>query len=301
MGLSGWFYAVCLLSRVCKETAIDLFVCLLFPEWILCNLHPVLHQLPQVSSTVFHQATLLHSTQEPWKGFIHASAINVVTSLNAIFRLVVLQLCGGPHRLHEEQDPGQVLPGPPGLPEALAPSGLLPAQARPANPQIPPAAGGTAVPAWNLCSPPQTSTSLTSAALLFISLLPYIGPFVCQRHASKGPWSHAFPCLLPRQEIARHYDPEEIGYEVIQEAIDTMTGVAWYINDMKRKHEHAVRLQVREREREREMCYYTGSRSVRLNIFTSLYFVESAGRDTKTIKNIQQYLTTICVIIYYTT
>ncbi|KAK5857238.1 hypothetical protein PBY51_010496 [Eleginops maclovinus] len=45
------------------------------------------------------------------------------------------------------------------------------------------------------------------------------------------------------QEIARHFDPVEEGYEVIQEAIDTMTGVAWYINDMKRKHEHAVRVQ----------------------------------------------------------
>ncbi|XP_021165489.2 pleckstrin homology domain-containing family G member 3 isoform X1 [Fundulus heteroclitus] len=45
------------------------------------------------------------------------------------------------------------------------------------------------------------------------------------------------------QEIAKHYDPDEEGYEVIQEAIDTMTGVAWYINDMKRKHEHAVRVQ----------------------------------------------------------
>ncbi|XP_067099836.1 pleckstrin homology domain-containing family G member 3 isoform X2 [Osmerus mordax] len=45
------------------------------------------------------------------------------------------------------------------------------------------------------------------------------------------------------QEIAKHYDPEEDGCEVVQEAIDTMTGVAWYINDMKRKHEHAVRLQ----------------------------------------------------------
>ncbi|XP_038865348.1 pleckstrin homology domain-containing family G member 3-like isoform X1 [Salvelinus namaycush] len=45
------------------------------------------------------------------------------------------------------------------------------------------------------------------------------------------------------QEIAKHFDPEEEGYEVVQEAIDTMTGVAWYINDMKRKHEHAVRLQ----------------------------------------------------------
>ncbi|AWP20117.1 putative pleckstrin -likey domain-containing family G member 1 [Scophthalmus maximus] len=32
-------------------------------------------------------------------------------------------------------------------------------------------------------------------------------------------------------------------YEVVQEAIDTMQRVAWHINDMKRKHEHAVRLQ----------------------------------------------------------
>uniref|UniRef100_A0A3Q3E7B7 Si:ch73-212j7.3 n=1 Tax=Hippocampus comes TaxID=109280 RepID=A0A3Q3E7B7_HIPCM len=46
------------------------------------------------------------------------------------------------------------------------------------------------------------------------------------------------------QEIAKHFGPDEAGYEVVQEAIDTMTGVAWYINDMKRKHEHAVRVQV---------------------------------------------------------
>ncbi|XP_039523063.1 pleckstrin homology domain-containing family G member 3 isoform X4 [Pimephales promelas] len=45
------------------------------------------------------------------------------------------------------------------------------------------------------------------------------------------------------QEIAKHFDPEEEGYEVVEEAIYTMTGVAWYINDMKRKHEHAVRIQ----------------------------------------------------------
>uniref|UniRef100_W5KPF6 Si:ch73-212j7.3 n=1 Tax=Astyanax mexicanus TaxID=7994 RepID=W5KPF6_ASTMX len=45
------------------------------------------------------------------------------------------------------------------------------------------------------------------------------------------------------QEIAKHFDPEGEGYEVVEEAIYTMTGVAWYINDMKRKHEHAVRLQ----------------------------------------------------------
>lgn len=45
------------------------------------------------------------------------------------------------------------------------------------------------------------------------------------------------------QEIAKHFGPDEDGYEVVQEALDTMTGVAWYINDMKRKHEHAVRVQ----------------------------------------------------------
>lgn len=46
------------------------------------------------------------------------------------------------------------------------------------------------------------------------------------------------------QDIAKHFDPDEDGYDVVIEAIDTMTGVAWYINDMKRKHEHAVRVQV---------------------------------------------------------
>ncbi|XP_038640144.1 pleckstrin homology domain-containing family G member 3-like isoform X9 [Scyliorhinus canicula] len=45
------------------------------------------------------------------------------------------------------------------------------------------------------------------------------------------------------QEIAKHFDTNQEGYVVIEEAIDTMTGVAWYINDMKRKHEHAIRLQ----------------------------------------------------------
>ncbi|XP_029807766.1 pleckstrin homology domain-containing family G member 3 isoform X3 [Suricata suricatta] len=45
------------------------------------------------------------------------------------------------------------------------------------------------------------------------------------------------------QEIAKHFDEEEDGFEVVEDAIDTMTCVAWYINDMKRRHEHAVRLQ----------------------------------------------------------
>ncbi|XP_056666879.1 pleckstrin homology domain-containing family G member 3 isoform X11 [Monodelphis domestica] len=45
------------------------------------------------------------------------------------------------------------------------------------------------------------------------------------------------------QEIAKHFDEEQDGFEMVEDAIYTMTCVAWYINDMKRKHEHAVRLQ----------------------------------------------------------
>ncbi|XP_069799747.1 pleckstrin homology domain-containing family G member 2 [Dendropsophus ebraccatus] len=45
------------------------------------------------------------------------------------------------------------------------------------------------------------------------------------------------------QELAKHFDKNVPGYEVMEEAIITMTAVAWYINDMKRKQEHAVRLQ----------------------------------------------------------
>ncbi|XP_078517448.1 pleckstrin homology domain-containing family G member 2 [Lissotriton helveticus] len=45
------------------------------------------------------------------------------------------------------------------------------------------------------------------------------------------------------QELAKHFDKSAQGYETVEEAIITMTAVAWYINDMKRKQEHAVRLQ----------------------------------------------------------
>ncbi|KAM9355666.1 pleckstrin homology domain-containing family G member 1 isoform 1-T2 [Pholidichthys leucotaenia] len=44
-------------------------------------------------------------------------------------------------------------------------------------------------------------------------------------------------------EIANHMEKDTETYEVVQEAIETMQRVAWHINDMKRKHEHAVRLQ----------------------------------------------------------
>lgn len=55
------------------------------------------------------------------------------------------------------------------------------------------------------------------------------------------PGSVCGPCV---QEIANHMEKDTETYEVVQEAIDTMQRVAWHINDMKRKHEHAVRLQV---------------------------------------------------------
>ncbi|XP_054455178.1 serine/arginine repetitive matrix protein 2 [Anoplopoma fimbria] len=48
------------------------------------------------------------------------------------------------------------------------------------------------------------------------------------------------------QELSKHFDKSEPGYEVIEDALITMTAVAWYINDMKRKQEQAVRLQVIE-------------------------------------------------------
>ncbi|KAI1897674.1 hypothetical protein AGOR_G00085700 [Albula goreensis] len=44
-------------------------------------------------------------------------------------------------------------------------------------------------------------------------------------------------------EIANHLEQGTETYDVVLEAIDTMQRVAWQINDMKRKHEHAVRLQ----------------------------------------------------------
>lgn len=44
-------------------------------------------------------------------------------------------------------------------------------------------------------------------------------------------------------EIANHLEKDSEALEVVQEAIETMQRVAWHINDMKRKHEHAVRLQ----------------------------------------------------------
>ena len=61
-------------------------------------------------------------------------------------------------------------------------------------------------------------------------------------------WHRSFPCpdaTWCAQEIAKHFEHKAgDDYELVLEAIDTMTCVAWYINDMKRKHEHAIRQQV---------------------------------------------------------
>lgn len=45
------------------------------------------------------------------------------------------------------------------------------------------------------------------------------------------------------QNIVKNYDKAEEGYEVLVHALDQMTGRAQHINEMKRKHEHAVRVQ----------------------------------------------------------
>ncbi|XP_061407532.1 pleckstrin homology domain-containing family G member 3-like [Lethenteron reissneri] len=45
------------------------------------------------------------------------------------------------------------------------------------------------------------------------------------------------------QEIEKRLDKSTDGYEVVQDALSAMHGVAWHINEMKRKHEHAIRIQ----------------------------------------------------------
>ncbi|KAL8219947.1 UNVERIFIED_CONTAM: hypothetical protein K2H54_036573 [Gekko kuhli] len=56
------------------------------------------------------------------------------------------------------------------------------------------------------------------------------------------------------QELAKHYEKSSPGYEAVEEASITMTAVAWYINDMKRKQEHATRL----KEIQRLLVGWTG-------------------------------------------
>ncbi|XP_036024400.1 pleckstrin homology domain-containing family G member 2 [Onychomys torridus] len=58
------------------------------------------------------------------------------------------------------------------------------------------------------------------------------------------------------QELGKHWaeGPDTGGREVVEEAIVSMTAVAWYINDMKRKQEHAARLQ----EVQRRLGGWTG-------------------------------------------
>ncbi|XP_021095309.1 pleckstrin homology domain-containing family G member 2 isoform X2 [Heterocephalus glaber] len=58
------------------------------------------------------------------------------------------------------------------------------------------------------------------------------------------------------QELGKHWaeGPGAGGREMVEEAIVSMTAVAWYINDMKRKQEHAARLQ----EVQRQLGGWTG-------------------------------------------
>uniref|UniRef100_A0A5F8AU31 Pleckstrin homology and RhoGEF domain containing G1 n=1 Tax=Macaca mulatta TaxID=9544 RepID=A0A5F8AU31_MACMU len=59
-------------------------------------------------------------------------------------------------------------------------------------------------------------------------------------------------------EIENHLDKDTEGYDVVLDAIDTMQRVAWHINDMKRKHEHAVRLQAKQAILEMDAIYHPG-------------------------------------------
>ncbi|XP_019807127.1 pleckstrin homology domain-containing family G member 1 isoform X6 [Tursiops truncatus] len=59
-------------------------------------------------------------------------------------------------------------------------------------------------------------------------------------------------------EIENHLDKDTEGYDVVLDAIDTMQRVAWHINDMKRKHEHAVRLQAKQAILEMDAVHYPG-------------------------------------------
>ncbi|XP_077522601.1 uncharacterized protein LOC144133393 [Amblyomma americanum] len=45
------------------------------------------------------------------------------------------------------------------------------------------------------------------------------------------------------QNIVKHVDKDSPGYPDVKNALSVMTGIAYHINDMKRRHEHAVRVQ----------------------------------------------------------
>ena len=45
------------------------------------------------------------------------------------------------------------------------------------------------------------------------------------------------------QNILNNYDKARSGYEAVSAALGSMTRMAQHINEMKRKHEHAVRIQ----------------------------------------------------------
>jgi len=45
------------------------------------------------------------------------------------------------------------------------------------------------------------------------------------------------------QNLLKNYNKKDPGYEILSQALEHMTGMAQHINEMKRKHEHAVRVQ----------------------------------------------------------
>lgn len=62
------------------------------------------------------------------------------------------------------------------------------------------------------------------------------------------------------QNILKFFDKDKTGYETLNKAFKHMTEMAHHINEMKRKHEHAVRIQ----EIQSQLEEYGGEDLIRL-------------------------------------
>lgn len=129
---------------------------------------------------------------------------------------------------------------------SLPASAELLAEACSAHPEVPSPAAGQLCPGGLACGEGAWLGLTATPGTLTLCGLPF--PSCCSASrltliffssilsAPLGDW----------QELGKHWaeGPDTGGREMVEEAIVSMTAVAWYINDMKRKQEHAARLQV---------------------------------------------------------
>lgn len=95
-----------------------------------------------------------------------------------------------------------------------------------------------------------------------------------------------FSSPLPSQELSKHFDKSDPGYEVVEDAIIAMTAVAWYINDMKRKQEHAVRLQVGQGSRDRGQGSGVGAVFWGRQLFLLLHSSSSTSASSRRVSSL---------------